>query len=325
MDKEKFLSFVAQAEWIFAKSIPNWPHFYIVEENLPDQAAFRASKAFVRDCGYVGKFFDLDVFYFDADGWTYWASPLAKPPESQYMLNKCKTEYSYESCVRSGTLPPEGFCGAELSLSPILEDADFRSLMRESKGANFTVFDVMGTADYEIRHSNVLSWLLDRNGNHGQDASFLSLLWESISGEHDLPTVPFREYSVVREGENESVKIDLLIKAEDLDWVIVIENKLFSPETGDQLDRYFKDIESRYAKVPHRFYFYLTPEGIAPAKDEDSRNWMPISYSVVTQVISKLLEGTLPERVKSFLDSEVAPVLRPELMEIKLWRRGVRW
>jgi four helix bundle protein len=23
--------------------------------------------------------------------------------------------------------------------------------------------------------------------------------------------------------------------------------------------------------------------------------------------------------------SEVAPVLRPELMEIKLWRRGVRW
>jgi hypothetical protein len=24
-------------------------------------------------------------------------------------------------------------------------------------------------------------------------------------------------------------------------------------------------------------------------------------------------------------DDEVAPVLRPELMEIKLWRRGVRW
>ena len=135
MDKEKFLSFVAQAEWIFAKSIPNWPHFYIVEENLPDQGAFRASKTFVRDCGYVGKFFDLDVFYFDADGWTYWASPLAKPPESQYMLNKCKTEYSYESCVRSGALPPEGFRGAELSLSPILEDFDFRSLLPESKEA----------------------------------------------------------------------------------------------------------------------------------------------------------------------------------------------
>jgi len=133
MDKENFLRFVAQAEWIFAKSIPNWPHFYIVQENLPDQAAFRAAKAFVRDCGYVGKFFDLDVSYFDADGWTYWASPLAKLPESQYMLNKCKTEYSYESCVRSGALPPEGFRGSALSLSPILEDSDFRSLMRESK------------------------------------------------------------------------------------------------------------------------------------------------------------------------------------------------
>ena len=133
MDKADFLRFAGQAEWRFAKSIPNWPHFYIVEENLPDQAAFRRAKAFVRTSGYGGKFFDMDVFYFDADGWTYWASPLANPLESQYMLNKCKTEYSYESCVRSGSLPPEGFCGTVLSLSPILADPDFRTLMRESK------------------------------------------------------------------------------------------------------------------------------------------------------------------------------------------------
>ena len=44
MDKKDFQSFVAQAEWIFAKSIPNWPHFYIVEKELPDQATFRAAK-----------------------------------------------------------------------------------------------------------------------------------------------------------------------------------------------------------------------------------------------------------------------------------------
>ena len=100
-----------------------------------------------------------------------------------------------------------------------------------------------------------LSWLLDRNGNHGQGASFLGILWERISGEHGLPSLSFREYSVVREGENESEKIDLFIKAEDPEWLIVIENKLFSPETGDQLDRYFKYIESRYAPVLRRFYF----------------------------------------------------------------------
>ena len=150
MDKEDFQSFVAQVEWIFAKSIPNWPHFYIVEKDLPDQAAFRAAKTFVKDSGYVGKFFDLDVFYFDSDVWTYWASPLANPPESQYMLNKCKTEYSYESCVRSGTLPPEGFRGAALLLSTILEDADFISLMRESK-------DLLKTADVLEKQRSILN------------------------------------------------------------------------------------------------------------------------------------------------------------------------
>ena len=150
MDKADFLRFAGQAEWRFATSIPNWPHFYIVEENLPDQAAFRRAKAFVRTSGYGGKFFDMDVFYFDADGWTYWAPPLANPPESQYMLNKCKTEYSYESCVRSGTLPPEGFCGTPLSLSPILADPDFRTLMRESK-------DVLKSADLLGKQRSLLN------------------------------------------------------------------------------------------------------------------------------------------------------------------------
>lgn len=150
MDKADFLRFAGQAEWRFARSIPNWPHFYIVEENLPDQAAFQCAKAFVRESGYGGKFFDMDVFYFDADGWTYWASPLANPPESQYMLNRCKTEYSYESCVRSGTLPPEGFRGAVLSLSLILEDPDFRSLMQESK-------DMLKSADLLEKQKRLLN------------------------------------------------------------------------------------------------------------------------------------------------------------------------
>lgn len=308
MDKENFLRFVAQAEWTFAKTVPNWPHFYIVEEKLPDQAAFQAARAFVRESGRLGKFFDMDVFYFDADEWTYWASPLAKLPESQYMLNRCKTEYSYEACARSGELPSEGFRESKLSLSPILEDTDFKSLMPQ-----FTVFDVLGTSEYEIRHSNVLSWLLDRNGNHAQGASFLDLLWKSISdeqlitGEHPLPSLVFSEYSVIREGvvrdgENKSEKIDLFIKAEDSEWLIVIENKLFSPETGDQLDRYFKYVESHYAPVPHRFYFYLTPEGIAPAKDEDSRNWIPTSYSTVMQAVNEFLKRSLHERVRGFLE-----------------------
>jgi hypothetical protein len=163
MNKNDFLSFVAKVQWRFAKSVPNWPHFYIVEKDLSDTGAFRAARTFVKEFGYLGKFFNRDVCYFDAEGWTYWASPLVEPIESRYMLNRCKTEYTYESLAKVGDLPTEGFCESALSLSPILEDPEFKSLMRDTEGGEFTVFDVLGTADYEIRHSNVLAWLLDRN------------------------------------------------------------------------------------------------------------------------------------------------------------------
>jgi hypothetical protein len=302
MNKDDFLKFVSQAQWRFAKSVPNWPHFYIVEKDLSDAAAFRAAREFVKEFGYIGKFFDRDVCYFDTEGWTYWASPLVEPIESQYMLNRCKTEYSYQSLAKAGELPPEGFRESALSLSPVLEDPEFKSLMRDTEGGEFTVFDVLGTADYEIRHSNVLAWLLDQNGNHRQGSSFLTLLWQCIADEHAPKDLSFQEYSVVREGVSEDERIDLLLVAKNLAWIIVIENKLFSPETGDQLDRYFNYIEHRYSAEPHRFYFYLTPDGIAPAREADSRNWIPISYSVVRRVLVQFREKSLPDRVRLFLE-----------------------
>jgi len=301
MDKEEFLQFVDQVKWRFAKSVPNWPHFYIVAKELTDQATFQLAKSFVKEFGYDGKFFDLDVRYLDANGWTYWASPLAEPLELQFMLNRCKSEFTYESLAKAGQLPPEGFRESTLLLSPIQEDPDFKTLLRNADGGVFTVFDVLGTSDYEIRHSNVLSWLIDHHANHGCGSLFLDLLWEQISREYDLPKLLFREYSVVREGGNEGEKIDLLLRSRNNDWVIVIENKLFSPESGDQLDRYFRYIEGHYSSVPSRFYFYLTPDGIAPASKEDSMNWRPLSYSSVVAAVSRFLERSLPDRIKDFL------------------------
>jgi len=301
MNKEDFLDFVETVEWRFAKSVPNWPHFYVVEKELEDQAAFQAARSFVQDSGYTGKFFDMDVSYYDAGGWTYWASPLSEQFESRYMLNRCKTEYTHESLAKAGELPPEGFGEAPLSLAPILEDLEFQSLVRDAKGYAFTVFDVLGTADYEIRHSNVLSWLLDRDASHGQKASFLELLWEEISDSHKIPDLPFQAYSVAREGENEDEEIDLLIRADNAEWVIVIENKLFSPETGNQLERYFSYIEDRYADVPSRLYFYLTPDGIAPERDADNANWLSISYVAVRQAVSRFTENHLSDRISDFL------------------------
>ena len=62
------------------------------------------------------------------------------------MLNRCKTEYAYKSLAKSGGLPSEGFRESTLSLSPILRDPEFESLVHDAEGGKFTVFDVLGTS-----------------------------------------------------------------------------------------------------------------------------------------------------------------------------------
>lgn len=301
MSEEEFLEFAGSVDWRFAKSVPNWPHFYIVESELSDREAFKAAKSLIRNSGREGKFYDLNVRYYDAGGWTYWASPLAKPFEAQYMLNRCKTEFSYEALAETGELPSEGFQESVLALSPILDDPEFKSLVRDAEGSGFTVFDVLGTADYEIRHSNVIGWLLDRAGSHRQGSLFAEILWNQMKEDQNLPGLTFENYGLDREGGNEDERIDLLLLDRDRRWVVVVENKLFSPETGDQLGRYFHYIEGRYSDVPNRCYFYLTPDGIAPAREADSLNWVTVSYLHVKRSISLLLERELDTRVRDFL------------------------
>ena len=248
MTPESFSNYVKKAPWRFAKSVPNWPHFYIVEQDLPDSESYRKARSFIQDCGRDGTFYDIQVRYYDLDGWTYWASPIKEPTMQQYMLNRCKSEFSYDALNAKGEIPQEGFNQATLNLEPVLNNPDFNALRKSNTGHEFTVFDVLGTADYEIRHSNVLAWLLTPFENHGQGSSFLKILWEHIHLSLDCPPPPLTldaGIHVDREGSAESERIDLLLKSSDTNWLIVIENKLFSPETGDQLDRYYTYVEKR--------------------------------------------------------------------------------
>ena len=49
MTEKGFLEYVTTVRWRFAKSVPNWPHFYIVEEELEDQLGYAATRAFIRE------------------------------------------------------------------------------------------------------------------------------------------------------------------------------------------------------------------------------------------------------------------------------------
>ncbi len=131
MDKKEFIRFINKENWTFAKTVPTWPHFYIVKERLENKTDFENAKSFIKENGYNGKFYSQKVKYLHIEDMTYWASPLSKSFENQNMINKCKTEYTYEYRLQNNTLPQDGFIESRISLERILKDEDFISLLND--------------------------------------------------------------------------------------------------------------------------------------------------------------------------------------------------
>ena len=58
------------------------------------------------------------------------------------------------------------------ALLKFMQDADCLDSLSKWTN-NFNIFDVLKISKTEIRHSNLLSWLIDPNENHGLGDSFL--------------------------------------------------------------------------------------------------------------------------------------------------------
>ncbi len=65
------LEFIQSIEWTYARSMPEWPHEYIVRERV-DEGLFIKLVKHIRKYGYEGKFYSKSITYFDHEGMTYW-------------------------------------------------------------------------------------------------------------------------------------------------------------------------------------------------------------------------------------------------------------
>ncbi|MEA2826802.1 MAG: hypothetical protein QOG43_1241 [Actinomycetota bacterium] len=110
-------------------------------------------------------------------------------------------------------------------------------------------------------HSRVLSWLLDPNGRHGLGSRFL----KKFLAVCDLPMDGAdRHVGVVTEEACCHPEVidrygytDVVVRG--INWTLVIEDKLWAGQHGDQLDLYY----DAYLSVGACFV-YLTPEGVQP-------------------------------------------------------------
>jgi len=97
--------FVDSSAWTYAKTMPEWPHEYIVRERV-DEALFVALVEHIRAHGYEGRFFRRRLTYYAFDGLVYWT--MGAPVEETTIINRCRIEDTYEARLRDGTLPGQG-------------------------------------------------------------------------------------------------------------------------------------------------------------------------------------------------------------------------
>jgi hypothetical protein len=94
--------FIASSKWTFAKTMPVWPHEYLVRDQV-DRVLFEALVRHIRQHGIAQPFYQRVLTYFAADGLLYWT--MGEPIEKTTIINRCKEEESYENRLRNGTLP----------------------------------------------------------------------------------------------------------------------------------------------------------------------------------------------------------------------------
>ncbi len=188
--------------------------------------------------------------------------------------------------------------------------------------STFNVFRALKIEQAEIRHSNVLAWLLDPEETHGLADIVIRRLLSNILLFSDkmIPGITaskvelfdFADVEIRREWKN----IDILVIDYINKFVCFIENKISSGESKGQLTKYQHIIEDEfpgYIVIP----VFLTLSNQEPSIGEFIR----YSYTQILAVLSKIIEqrqNQLSEPVRFFLNQYIETIRRLTMQDEEL-------
>jgi hypothetical protein len=120
----------------------------------------------------------------------------------------------------------------------------------ESYLSRFNPIRVMKMAHMEICHSAILSWLLDPSGSHGLGDHFLrAFLGEALRGHWGrIPSALEVAQADLRDAEvrNEWHNIDIFVQSPRNRWAFIIENKFYSAQHSQQLQKYKEHVRNLF-------------------------------------------------------------------------------
>ena len=94
--------FIDNEKWTYAKTMPQWPHEYIVRERV-DGNLFEQLARHIQANGFEGAFYQETYVYYENHGMLYWT--IGAPIGDGSITNRCRKENAYECRLRNGTLP----------------------------------------------------------------------------------------------------------------------------------------------------------------------------------------------------------------------------
>lgn len=190
----------------------------------------------------------------------------------------------------------------------LVDNQELESL--SARLATFNLFHTLRIERAEIRHSNVLAWLLTPWESHGLGDRFLRrflsrLLMKNESFETSLSPAKVElmdldDVEILREWRD----IDLLVQSRHGNWCLLIENKIGSTESADQLLRYREAVTSEMPDsevIP----IYLTLDGAEPSEKAKECGYISLSHEEILHLVEKLVDqyrSRIPDDVQIFLE-----------------------
>lgn len=237
-------------------------------------------------------------------------------------------------------------CISEKNLLEFINDNDFIELNRHLSA--FNPFSVLKLEGHEIRHSNILAWLFDPDGSHGLGKTFLEQFllclpdatYEEFNKENERIALKIAsdfsltsEWSVFvrREAYLKGKKrIDLEITCENnidnkRNFVILIENKVYSTQGKNQLKDYREDFEEKIKT--EKLHFKMLPVYLTLNEDDtpNDTNYFHFTYKTIHEILEKILnthgfakQNEDAERFIRFYKSILEERLNMDTKEVKL-------
>jgi hypothetical protein len=188
--------------------------------------------------------------------------------------------------------------------------------------STFNVFRALKIEQVEIRHSNVLAWLLDPEETHGLSDIVIRRLLSNILLFSDkiIPGITalnielfdFADIEVRREWKN----IDILVIDHTNKFVCLIENKINSGESEGQLSKYKHIIEDEFTG------YIIIPVFLTLSNQEPSvSDFIGYSYTQILAVLSKIIkqrQNQLSEPIRFFLNQYIETIRRLTMQDEEL-------